>query len=72
MEDRDIERTKSNIAALVQLLEQEFEALKGQIFDVFEKYPGPRKSTPNAKKIVGNRPKTNKKSPKNQKNRQKS
>jgi flagellar biosynthesis/type III secretory pathway chaperone len=37
MEDRDIERTKSNIAALLQLLEQEFEALKGQNFDVFEK-----------------------------------
>ena len=37
MEDSDIERTKSNIAALLQLLEQEFEALKGQNFEVFEK-----------------------------------
>ena len=37
MEDRDVERTKSNIAALRQLLEEEFEALKGQNFDVFEK-----------------------------------
>ena len=37
MEDREIERTKSNIAALLQLLEKEFEALKGQNFDVFEK-----------------------------------
>ena len=37
MEDRDVERTKSNIAALRQLLEKEFEALKGQNFDVFEK-----------------------------------
>ena len=36
MEDREIERTKSNIAALLQLLEKEFEALKGQNFDVFE------------------------------------
>lgn len=37
MEDRGVERTKSNIAALRQLLEREFEALKGQNFDVFEK-----------------------------------
>ncbi len=37
MEDRDVERTKSNIAELRQLLEKEFEALKGQNFDVFEK-----------------------------------
>ena len=37
MEDRDVEQTKSNIAALRQLLEREFEALKGQNFDVFEK-----------------------------------
>ena len=37
MEDRDVEQTKSNIAALRQLLEKEFEALKGQNFDVFEK-----------------------------------
>ena len=37
MEDRDVERTKSNIAALRQLLEKEFEALKDQNFDVFEK-----------------------------------
>ena len=37
MEDREIERTKSNIAALLQLLEKEFEALKGQNFDIFEK-----------------------------------
>jgi flagellar biosynthesis/type III secretory pathway chaperone len=37
MEDRDVERTKSNIAALRQLLEKEFDALKGQNFDVFEK-----------------------------------
>ena len=37
MEDTEIERTKSNIAALLQLLEKEFEALKGQNFDVFEK-----------------------------------
>ena len=37
MEDRDVERTKSNIAALRQLLEKEFEALKSQNFDVFEK-----------------------------------
>ena len=36
MEDRDVERTKSNIAALRQLLEKEFDALKGQNFDVFE------------------------------------
>jgi flagellar biosynthesis/type III secretory pathway chaperone len=36
MEDRDVEQTKSNIAALRQLLEREFEALKGQNFDVFE------------------------------------
>ena len=37
MEDIDVEQTKSNIAALRQLLEKEFEALKGQDFDVFEK-----------------------------------
>jgi flagellar biosynthesis/type III secretory pathway chaperone len=37
MVDRDVEQTKSNIAALRQLLEKEFEALKGQNFDVFEK-----------------------------------
>ena len=37
MEDREIERTKFNIAALLQLLEKEFEALKGQNFDIFEK-----------------------------------
>lgn len=37
MEDIDVEQTKSNIAALRQLLEKEFEALKGQNFDVFEK-----------------------------------
>ena len=37
MDDRDVEWTKSNIAALRQLLEKEFEALKGQNFDVFEK-----------------------------------
>ena len=37
MEDRDVERTKSNIAELRQLLEKEFESLKGQNFDVFEK-----------------------------------
>lgn len=37
MEDRDVERTKSNIVELRQLLEKEFEALKGQNFDVFEK-----------------------------------
>ena len=36
MEDIDVEQTKSNIAALRQLLEKEFEALKGQNFDVFE------------------------------------
>ena len=36
-EDIDVEQTKSNIAALRQLLEKEFEALKGQDFDVFEK-----------------------------------
>ena len=36
MGDIDVERTKSNIAALRQLLEKEFEALKGQNFDVFE------------------------------------
>ena len=36
MEDIDVEQTKSNIAALRQLLEREFEALKGQNFDVFE------------------------------------
>ena len=35
-------------------------------FDVLEKYPSPRKTTPNAKKIGGNRPKINEKSPKNQ------
>lgn len=37
MEDIDVEQTKSNIAALRQLLEKEFEALKSQNFDVFEK-----------------------------------
>jgi len=37
MDDRDVEWTKFNIAALRQLLEKEFEALKGQNFDVFEK-----------------------------------
>ena len=37
MKDIDVEQTKSNIAALRQLLEKEFEALKGQNFDVFEK-----------------------------------
>jgi flagellar biosynthesis/type III secretory pathway chaperone len=37
MEDMDVEQIKSNIAALRQLLEKEFEALKGQNFDVFEK-----------------------------------
>ena len=37
MEDSDVEQTKSNIAVLRQLLDKEFEALKGQNFDVFEK-----------------------------------
>ena len=37
MDDKDVERAKSNIAELRQLLEKEFEALKNQNFDVFEK-----------------------------------
>ncbi|MBK52853.1 MAG: hypothetical protein CMQ45_10775 [Gammaproteobacteria bacterium] len=37
MEDKDVEKAKSDIAELRQLLEKEFEALKSQNFDVFEK-----------------------------------
>ena len=37
MDDKEVEKAKYNIAELRQLLEKEFEALKNQNFDIFEK-----------------------------------
>ena len=37
MDDKEVEKAKYNIAKLRQLLEKEFEALKNQNFDIFEK-----------------------------------